>query len=127
VSRPRSSPWIVVVIPTVIDASNSGGEMRTAYFLGVTQALAVGPLIGFSQASQLRLYTKRWAWWILANLVSWLIVQLAFYLLSLAIDGFDFAHGKGTPAEAYITLIVAAPLSARWMLWVLAPDALTTQ
>jgi hypothetical protein len=43
-------------------------------------------------------------------------------LVSLVFDGFDFAHGNGSPLEAYLVLLAATPLSGRWMLWVTAPD-----
>jgi hypothetical protein len=42
----------------------------------LSQTLALGPLLGLSQALVLRKYTRRWAWWIGANLASWLIVDL---------------------------------------------------
>jgi hypothetical protein len=91
--------------------------------LAISQALALGPLIGFSQAAALRPYTQRWKWWIAANFVSWLTAQALFYAVSLILGGFDFAHGNGSPLEAYLVLLAATPLSGRWMLWVTAPDA----
>jgi hypothetical protein len=115
--------WIGIVVPAGIAAENSGHDIRISYFLAISQALALGPLIGFSQAVALRPYTRRWKWWIAANLVSWLIVQVVFYVVSLIFGAFDFAHGNGSPLEAYLLLIAATPLSGRWMLWVTAPDA----
>jgi hypothetical protein len=115
--------WILVVVPAGISADASGDDLRVSYFLAVSQALALGPLIGLSQATALRPYTQRWKWWIAANFVSWLIVQAAVYLISLVVGGFDFAHGDGSPLQAYLMLIAATPLSGRWMLWVTAPDA----
>jgi hypothetical protein len=115
--------WIAIVVPAGVAAENSGHDIRVAYFLAISQALALGPLIGFSQAVALRPYTQRWKWWIAANLVSWLIVQAIFYVVSLIFGPFDFAHGKGSPLEAYLVLIAATPLSGRWMLWVTAPSA----
>jgi hypothetical protein len=115
--------WIVVVVPAGIAAENSGDDLRVSYFLAISQALALGPLIGFSQAVALRPYTQRWKWWIAANFVSWLVAQALFYLVSLIFGGFDFAHGNGSPLEAYLVLLAATPLSGRWMLWVTAPDA----
>jgi hypothetical protein len=44
--------------------------------LAVSQTLALGPLLGLSQSLVLRKHTGRWAWWIGANLASWLIVDL---------------------------------------------------
>lgn len=66
-------------------------------------------MIGFAQAKALQPYTTRWKWWIAANLVSWLIVDAVFYLVSLVIGAFDFAHGEGSPLEAYLLLIAATP------------------
>ena len=71
----------------------------------------------------LRPYTQRWKWWIAANFVSWLVAQALFYLVSLILDAFDFAHGNGSPLEAHLVLLAATPLSGRWMLWVTEPGA----
>ncbi|HSD77480.1 MAG TPA: hypothetical protein VLA98_08735 [Solirubrobacteraceae bacterium] len=113
--------WIAIVVPAAIEADAAREDLRVAYFLALSQALALGPVIGFAQASALRPYTPRWRWWIAANLVSWLIVNAVFYVVSLVIGGFDFAHGEGSPLEAYVLLILATPLSGRWLLWVTAP------
>jgi hypothetical protein len=115
--------WAVVVVPAGIAAENSGDDIRVSYFLAISQALALGPLIGFSQAVALRPYTERWKWWIAANFASWLVVQALFFLVSVLFGAFDFAHGNGSPLEAYLVLLAATPLSGRWMLWVTAPDA----
>lgn len=120
---PALVAWIVVVVPAGIVAESSGDDLRIAYLLAISQALALGPLIGLSQAKALSPYTTRWKWWIVANLVSWLIVNVVFYLVSLVLGGFDFAHGEGSPLEAYLLLIAATPLSGRWLLWVTAPGA----
>ena len=114
--------WIAVVVPAGIAAENSGDDIRVSYFLAISQALALGPLIGFSQAVALRPFTQRWKWWIAANFVSWLVAQALFYLVSLILGGFDFVHGNGSPLEAYLVLLAATPLSGRLMLWVTAPD-----
>jgi hypothetical protein len=120
---PALITWIAVVVPAGIAADSSNRDLRVAYFLAVSQALALGPLIGFAQASALRPYTRSWKWWIPANLVSWLVVEAVFYLASLIAGAFGFAHGGGSPLEAYLVLIVAAPISGRWLLWVTAPGA----
>ena len=115
--------WAASVVPTAVNADRAHQDVRVAYVLAVGQALALGPVIGFSQAWALRRYSRRWRWWTAANLCSWLLVYLVFWLVSL-VDGFDFAHGRGTPLEAYLMLLVSAPISGRWLLWVLAPGAL---
>ncbi len=116
--------WIIVVVPAGVSADRSGHDLRVAYFLAVSQALALGPLLGFAQATALKPYTDRWKWWIAANIVSYLVVYAIFYLASLIFGSFDFVDGHGTPLEAYIVLIATTPISGRWLLWVTAPAAL---
>jgi hypothetical protein len=120
---PALISWAVVVVPAGIDADGAGGDLRAAYFPAASKALALGPLIGFAQATALRPFTRRWGWWIPANIVSWLIVDAIFFVVSLIGGGFDFAHGRGSPVEAFVVLIATTPVSARWMLWVTAPGA----
>ena len=120
---PALAAWTVVVVPAGISARSSGHDLRVAYLLAVSQALALGPLIGFAQARALKPYTDRWKWWIAANIVSYLVVYAVFYLLSLIFDAFDFVDGEGTPLEAYVVLIATTPISGRWLLWVTAPGA----
>lgn len=114
--------WLAVVVPAGVAADSSGEDLRVAYFLAVSQALALGPLIGFAQARALAPYTRRWKWWIPANLVSWVVVGGIFYVVSLVAGAFGFADGEGSPLEAFVVLIVAAPVSGRWLLWVTAPS-----
>lgn len=120
---PALVSWIAVVVPAAVDAEAAGEDLRVAYFLAVSQALALGPLIGFAQARALRPYTRRWKMWIPANLFSWLAVDAIFYVVSLLSGLFDFAEARGSALEAYVVLIVATPVSARWLLWVTAPSA----
>jgi hypothetical protein len=49
------------------------------------------------------------------------VARLAWYLVSLVVGGFDFAHGDGSPLLAYLMLTAATVLSGRWMLCVTAP------
>ena len=77
-----------------------------------------------SQSLVLRKVTSRWAWWIGANLVSWLVVNAAVYLLSQVFGGLNVLTGDGSIAEVYLTLIATTPLTGRALLWVLAPLAL---
>lgn len=115
--------WIAIVLPSVTHAATSGGDVQVAYLLAVSQALAFGPLLGLSQALMLRPYTSRWAWWIAANVVSWLVVDAAVYLLSLVFGGLDFLRDDGSAAEVYGMLLLTTPLTGRWVLWVTAKDA----
>ena len=81
-------------------------------------------MLGLSQSLVLCKVTSRWAWWIGANLASWLIVNAVVYLLSQVFGGLNVLTGDGSIAEVYPTLIATTPLTGRMLLWVLAPAAL---
>ncbi|WP_282944094.1 hypothetical protein [Cellulomonas endometrii] len=115
--------WLLVIIPAVTTAQDSGTSVNGAYLLAASQTLALGPLLGLSQAAALRSHTSRWAWWILANIGSWIIVDAVFYLLSSWLGRPDFARHDGSVAEVYLMLIATTPLTGRMLLWVLAPQA----
>ena len=117
--------WLLVIMPAVINAENSHNSVSTAYLLAASQTLALGPLLGVSQALVLRKVTRRWAWWIGANVLSWLIANAAIYLLSHVFGGLNVFSGHGSIAEVYLTLIATTPLTGRTLLWVLAAPALT--
>ena len=116
--------WLLVVLPPVVHTVTAKGDVQAAYLLAVSQALAFGPLLGVTQAFAFRPFTRRWAWWMAANLVSWLVVDAAIYLLSLAFSGLDFLREDGSSAEVYAMLLLTTPLTGRWVLWVTAPGAL---
>ena len=120
---PALLAWLLVIMPAVIEAQNSGKDASTAYLLAASQALALGPLLGLSQSLVLRKVTSRWAWWIGANLASWLLVNAVVYLLSQVFGGLNVLTGDGSIAEVYLTLIATTPLTGRALLWVLAPSA----
>lgn len=121
---PALLAWLLVIMPAVINAQNSQEEASTAYLLAASQALALGPLLGLSQSLVLRKFTSRWAWWIGANLLSWLVVNAAILLLSRLVGGLNVITGNGSIAEVYLSLIATTPLTGRMLLWVLAPSAL---
>jgi hypothetical protein len=121
---PALLAWLLVIMPALIDAQNSHKDSSTAYLLAASQALALGPLLGLTQSLALRKVTSRWAWWIGANLLSWLIVDAAVYVLSRVFGGLNVLTGNGSIAEVYLTLIATTPLTGRMLLWVLAPPAL---
>ena len=121
---PALLAWLLVIMPAVIEAQNSHKDASVAYLLAASQALALGPLLGLSQSLVLRKVTSRWAWWIGANIVSWLIVNAVVYLLSQVFGGLNVLTGDGSIAEVYLTLIATTPLTGRMLLWVLAPSAL---
>jgi hypothetical protein len=119
--------WLFVIVPAVITAQDTGASVSGAYMLAASQTLALGPLLGLSQASVLRKYTRRWAEWIVANIISWLIVDAVFYLLSQWFDALDFTRQDGSVAQVYLMLILSTPLTGRMLLWVLAPSAVLSQ
>jgi hypothetical protein len=119
--------WLFVIVPAVITAQDTGASVSGAYMLAASQTLALGPLLGLSQASVLRKYTRRWAGWIAANIISWLIVDAVFYLLSQRFDALDFTRQNGSVAQVYLMLILSTPLTGRMLLWVLAPSAVLSQ
>jgi hypothetical protein len=116
--------WLFVVLPAVTSASKSGGSVPAAYLYSVSQTLALGPLLGLSQAIALRTKTSRWAWWIPANIVSYALVAGAAYLLSRTFPALDFTKGSSSPLGVYVELLATTPLTGRALLWVLAPSAL---
>ena len=110
-----------------VRAEDTDASVSGAYLLAASQTLALGPLLGLSQASVLRGYTRRWAWWIVANVGSWLIVDAVFYLLSRWIEALDFTRHDGSIVQVYVMLIASTPLTGRMLLWVLAPSAVVSQ
>jgi hypothetical protein len=119
--------WLIVIIPAGISAQDSGTSVSSAYLLAASQTLALGPLLGLSQAIVLRDHTRRWAWWIAANIASWIIVDAVFYLLSRWFDNLDFTRHDGSIAQVYLMLIATTPLTGRMLLWVLAPTAILSK
>ena len=119
--------WLLVILPAVITAQDSGTNVSGAYLLAASQSLALGPLLGLSQAAVLRDHTSRWAWWIAANIISWLIVNAVFLLLSRWFADLDFTRTDGSILQVYLMLIATTPLTGRMLLWVLAPSAVINQ
>ena len=118
--------WLLVIMPAVVHAENTNESVGAAYLLAASQTLALGPLLGLSQSTVLRKHTRRWAWWIGANLASWLIVDLLVAVVQ-HFNPFDLSHGNGSAAQVYLMLIATTPLTGRALLWVLAPSAVIAQ
>ncbi|MFB7462981.1 hypothetical protein ACFCZ1_05645 [Streptomyces sp. NPDC056224] len=93
----------------MISAQDSHETVSTAYLLAASQSLALGPLLGLSQSLVLRKVTRRWAWWIGANLASWLTVDAVIHLLSRWADDLNVLTGDGSLIEVYLTLIATTP------------------
>src|SRR5205085_520622 len=87
------------------------------------QALAVGAVLGFGQSWALRPYTSRWAWWMAATVLSYVIVAGVVYLMSLVFGGLDFTNNDVSTWELFVILLLTTPLSGRALLWVTAPTA----
>ena len=115
--------WAVAVMPAAVAAANSGDNVPQAYLLAVSQALALGSVLGIGQSWALRPYTTRWAWWIAATILSYLIVVAVVYLLSRIFGNLDFTHSDASTWEIFGILLLTTPLSGRALLWVTAPDA----
>jgi hypothetical protein len=119
--------WLFVILPGVISAQESDARVSGAYMLAASQTLALGPLLGLSQATLLRDHTSRRAWWIAANIISWLAVDAVFFLLSQWLEGLDFTRQDGSVAQVYLMLIASTPLTGHMLLWVLASTATLSQ
>jgi hypothetical protein len=118
--------WLLVIMPAVLQAYGAHEDVGVAYMLAASQTLALGPLLGLSQAVVLRAYIPRWAWWIAANLVSWLIVDLVV-VVTQRFNPFDFGNGNDSIAGLYLMLVATTPLTGRAILWVLAPSVISGQ
>jgi hypothetical protein len=46
--------WLFLITPAVISAQDSNTDVSGAYLLAASQTLALGPLLGLSQANVLR-------------------------------------------------------------------------
>jgi hypothetical protein len=114
--------WVLVLAPRITDVLAQGGNTLLAFRNGFIQALVLGPLIGLSQALALRPLTSRWAWWLLANVTTYLSGTL------LRQFGVWLQHELSQPTRTpgYFP-VVAFAIHGAWMLWVTAPQAVSSQ
>lgn len=114
--------WVLVLAPRITDVLAQGGSTLLAFRNGFIQALVLGPLIGLSQAMALRPLTSRWAWWLLANVTTYLGGTLLRQL------GVWLQHELSQPARTpgYFP-VVAFAIHGAWMLWVTAPEAVSSR
>ena len=115
---PAFAVWLVVIAPGAVDLLGRGSSTITAFLDGFVQALVLGPLIGMSQATALRGHTSRWAWWLAANVITYLsgaaLHEAAVRLQeALSLPG----HAPG------FFPVLAIAVHGVWMLWVTAPAA----
>jgi hypothetical protein len=110
--------WLAVISPAAVDILARGGDTLAAFGNGIIQALVLGPLIGLSQATALRGHTSRWAWWLAANVVTYLsgagLYEFGSWLQqALSLPG---------RIPAFFP-VVAFAIHGAFMLWVTAPAA----
>jgi hypothetical protein len=112
--------WLAVISPAAVDILARGGDTLAAFGNGIVQALVLGPLIGLSQATAFRGHTTRWAWWLAANVVTYLsgagLYEFGSWLQqALSLPG---------RIPAFFP-VVAIAIHGAFMLWVTAPAAIT--
>lgn len=110
--------WLLVLAPAAVDAIAKSGDTLDVFRNGFIQALVFGPLIGLGQAVALRGLTRRWLWWVIASLTTYLSGALLHRLIELWVhDG-----GLNLPSwTAYYFPVLAFALYGVWLLWITAP------
>ena len=118
---PAFAVWLLVIAPEAVDLLAKGGNTLIVFREGFIQALVLGPLIGLSQSAALRGHTSRWAWWFAANVTTYLSGAALHEL------GAWLKHALSMPAQTttYFPL-VAFVIHGAWMLWVTAPQAISS-
>jgi len=110
--------WVLVIAPGAVNLLAEGGATLRTFRNGFIQAVVLGPLLGFAQATALRGLTSRWRWWFAANVTT--------YVVGSALHQFGvwLQHDLSLPGQApgYFPLVGFAMYGA-WMVWVTAPDA----
>ncbi len=110
--------WLAVISPAAVDILARGGNTLEAFSNGIIQALVLGPLIGLSQATALRGHSTRWAWWLAANVVT--------YLSGAGLYEFGswLQHALSLPGRVPAFFpVVAIAIHGAFILWVTAPAA----
>jgi hypothetical protein len=108
--------WLAVISPAAVDILARGGDTLAAFGNAIVQALVLGPLIGLSQAAALRGHTTRWAWWLAANVVTYLS-GAGLYLFGSWLQEAWSLPGR-IPAFFPVVAIV---IHGAFMLWVTDP------
>lgn len=115
---PAFAVWVLVIAPGAVDMLGRGSDTLTAFLNGFVQALVLGPLIGLSQATALRGLSSRWAWWLAANVVTYLSGSVLHQVASWIQEWLSLP-GR---LPAFFP-VVAVAIHGVWMLWVTAPVA----
>ena len=115
---PAFAVWLLVLAPEAVDVITAGGETLPLFRDAFVQVIVLGPLIGLSQAVALRRHTKRWAWWFVGNVTTYLFAALMYEVgdvILATLDSLSWAS-SALPLPAFV-------LHGVWMLWVTAPAA----
>lgn len=110
--------WLLSIAPKAVDIMAKGGSTVGTFRNGFIQALVLGPLLGFAQSRALRGHTRRWAWWLLANVTT--------FLGGALMHRFGLWLARELSFSTHIALslpVLAAVAHGTWMLWVTAPQA----
>lgn len=115
---PAFAVWLLVFAPEAVDALSAGERTLTIFRDAFVQALVLGPLVGLGQALALRYDTRRWAWWLPANVTTYLLGAALYVAGRLLLGALSVEEDLST---AFPLLTFA--LHGAWMLWVTAPTA----
>lgn len=115
---PAFAVWLLVFAPQAVDALTAGERTLAIFRDAFVQALVLGPLVGLGQAFALRHDTRRWAWWLPANISTYL-VGAALYVAGSALLHALSVERDVSAAFPLLTFV----FHGAWMLWVTAPEA----
>jgi hypothetical protein len=115
---PAFAVWLLVFAPEAVDALTAGERTLTIFRDAFVQALVLGPLIGLGQALALRDQTRRWAWWLPANVTTYVIGAALYVAGRVLLEALSVDQEVST---AFPLLTFA--FHGAWMLWVTAPAA----
>lgn len=119
---PAFALWLAVLAPSAVDEMAQGGDTLHVFRNGFVQALVLGPLIGLGQALALRGATSRWAWWLAANVITYVLGAL-LHQFAVWLHG-----GWSLPAvTAPYFPVFAFAVHGAWILWVTAPEVTSEQ
>lgn len=113
---PAFAVWLLVFAPQAVDALTAGERTLTIFRDAFVQALVLGPLVGVGQALALRDDTRRWAWWLPANVTTYLLGAGLYVAGRLLLDALPVERDFSTafPLPTFL-------FHGVWMLWVTAP------
>ncbi len=119
---PALGVWLLVLAPEAVDVITAGGATLLLFRDAFVQVIVLGPLIGLSQAAALHGHTKRWAWWFVGNVTTYLFAAVMYELGAWLLKALD-ASGWVTSASPLLAFLV----HGLWMLWVTDPAVVTAE